>query len=252
MKTVYYSDPLNDDFAPKRNRPKIDKNYRYTPEGLPWRICAFIVYRIIMTPIAFLYCRLRFGMKIERNGKPDKTRGCMLYCNHTMLIGDAFAPSYAMFPKKVYVIVAPENLAAKSTAWFLKMSGALPLPDGLAALKNFNAAIEKRLSENSAVAVYPEAHVWPFYTGIRPYPSASFKFAVQNNVPAYASTATYKKRKLFGTKVTLYIDGPFYPDMNLPKKQAEQKLRDDIYAVMCRRAENSTYKAINYILRKSQ
>ena len=253
MKTVYYSDELNDDFAPKkRSRPKIDKNYIYAPASLWWRLGAFIVYRIIMTPAACLYCLFRFGMKVKKSKKPEKNRGCMVYCNHTMLIGDAFAPSFALFPKKVCVIVAPENLSAKSTSRFLKMSGAIPLPDGLAAIKNFNGTIKQRLNENCAVAVYPEAHVWPFYTKIRPYPSVSFKFAVQNNVPAYASTATYQKRRPFGTKVTLYIDGPFYTDTSLSPKEAEQKLRNEIYAVMCSRAESSTYTPVNYILRKEQ
>lgn len=34
-----------------------------------------------------------------------------------------------------------------------------------------------------------------------------------------------------------YIDGPFYPDINLNKKEAQKKLRDIVYEKMCERAK---------------
>ena len=68
------------------------------------------------------------------------------------------------------------------------------------------------------VVIYPEAHVWKYYTKIRPYPSTSFKFPVHCNVPAFCMTTTYYKRKL-GKKpgIVVYIDGPFMLDNNLTK-----------------------------------
>jgi hypothetical protein len=55
----------------------------------------------------------------------------------------------------------------------------LPLPDDMAATRNFTSAIEKRIDEGAAVFIYPEAHIWPYYTGIRPFGDASFSYPIK-------------------------------------------------------------------------
>ena len=45
-------------------------------------------------------------------------------------------------------------------------------------MKEFRKAIAYRVGQNQSVAIFPEAHVWPYYTGIRPFSDASFQFAV--------------------------------------------------------------------------
>jgi len=67
-KTVYYHDPLHDDFAPTngRIRPKqIGADFPYEHKGPLWNALAFVVYRMVMTPFLFLYCKLVFGLRIE-------------------------------------------------------------------------------------------------------------------------------------------------------------------------------------------
>ena len=56
-------------------------------------------------------------------------------------------------------------------------------------------AIKKRIEQKKCVVIYPEAHVWEYYTKIRPFPSTSFKFPVNCDVPAFCMTTTYYKRK---------------------------------------------------------
>ena len=60
-------------------------------------------------------------------------------------------------------------------------------------------------------------------------------------------TTTYQKRKLGKRpKITIYIDGPFYPD-NLPtRKEQAISLRDKVYNQMTIRSKNSTYSYIKY------
>ena len=67
-KTVYYHDPLHDDFAPTngRIRPKpIGADFPYEHPSPVWQALAFVVYRLVMTPFLFLYCKLVFGLRIE-------------------------------------------------------------------------------------------------------------------------------------------------------------------------------------------
>ena len=58
--------------------------------------------------------------------------------------------------------------------------------------------------------IYPEAHVWPYYTKIRPFISASFKYPTKLDAPSFSMTTTYQKRKRGKRpKMVVYIDGPF-------------------------------------------
>lgn len=253
---IFYNDELNDDFAGvQKKKIKIPHDFKFVHKSIFWRFFAFIAYRIIMTPFAYLYCKIKFNLKIvDRTDLPlEKNDGCFLYSNHTLLAGDAFIPSILAYPKKVYVVVSPENISSTGTKNFLLMNGAIPLPQSATAFKGFVHAIEQRITQGHCVTIYPEAHIWPYYTKIRPYPAKSFRFSVKNNAPIYVSTTTFQK-KLFGKtpRVTVFLEGPFYPNTAVTPREAEQQLRDTAYKVMCRNAKNNTYCPIKYVRREQE
>lgn len=96
--------------------------------------------------------------------------------------------------------------------------------------------------------IYPEAHIWPYYTKIRPFVDTSFHYPIKYGVPAFCFTNTYQKRK--GSQkpnMVTYIDGPFFPDASLPVREQKKELRDRIYQTMCERAKNSNAVTIQYI-----
>ena len=57
----------------------------------------------------------------------------------------------------------------------------------------------------------------------------------------FAKTTVYKKTRSGKTKPVIYLDGPFYPNKDLPMKEAQIDLRNRIYNAMVERAkkENS-------------
>ncbi|MBQ8235612.1 MAG: hypothetical protein IJZ37_02880, partial [Clostridia bacterium] len=126
--------------------------------------------------------------------------------------------------------------------------GALPLPDDMDAYRNFLRAVDRRIDEGHAVVIYPEAHIWPYYTDIRPFPDTSFQYPVKQSAPVFCFTNTYQKRR-FGSKpkIVTYIDGPFYQDTTLPPRIQKKELRDRVYACMKERAKRSNVVQIQYI-----
>ena len=59
VKTVYYTDERNDEFANDNIvAKKIDENYVYVDERLRWKLLRFLSYRLLAMPIAFLYCKI--------------------------------------------------------------------------------------------------------------------------------------------------------------------------------------------------
>ena len=239
---IYYTDELNDEFSTAVIEPiKIDGNFKYVDNSLFKRFTHFFWYRIIAHPIAFLYTKIKFGHKIENANLLKKARktGYFLYGNHTQDIGDAFIPNMLDKAKDKYVIVHPNNVSIPGIGKVAVSLGAIPLPDDLAAFRNFSAAIETRIKQKKAVVIYPEAHIWPRYTGIRPFTDVSFTYPVQDGVPAVAFVTTYRRRKWFSDwapRLTVTVSEPFWPDPSLSKAEARQKLRDQVYDFMCAQA----------------
>ena len=250
-KVIYYEDELNDEFSVARITPKtIDGDWVYCHNSAFGKFAHFFWYRIVAMPVAFLFCKLKFRHKKVNAGVIKKTTrgGYFLYGNHTQDIGDAFIPNLIDPATDKYIIVHPNNVSIKIIGSVTPSLGALPLPDDMNAYTNFVKAVDGRIKEKKAVVIYPEAHIWPYYTKIRPFSDASFHYPVRLDAPVFAFTNTYHKRK-FGKepRIITYIDGPFYPDKSLPVKERKKKLRDEVYEAMCRAAERSDVEIVKYI-----
>lgn len=249
-KIYYYSDEINDEFSGiKREHYRIDSHFKYVNSNFIYLICKFLVYRVVMTPLAYIYLKLKFRIKFVNRKcfKKVGKSGYFLYGNHTNVPLDGFSPTTMSFPRKTFVIVSAENFALKGTRTFMKMVGGVPLPDDFKSMKNFMKCIEKRISSHCVVAIYPEAHIWPYYTKIRPFKSDSFRFPCKYNSPSFCFTTTYQKRKHSKKpRVVIYIDGPFYPDENLDQMNQKEKLRNEIYETMVARSKNSNCEYYTY------
>ena len=247
-KVYYYDNELEDEFSGiKRNTITVDENYRYS-HGRLWKVAAWVLYHIIMTPAAFIYMKLRFCMRIEgkdklcglRDGGDGRCRSAFFYGNHTQVPGDGYIPACISFPRKAIILAHPDNVSLYGTKNIMEMLGAFPIPNKLGGMKNFLGELENYISMGYPVFIYPEAHIWPYYTRIRPFNESSFRYPVIYDRPAFSFTITYQKH-LFRTKITIYIDGPFYPDTTINPRQAAVKLRNQVHDAMTARSENSTY-----------
>ena len=247
---IYYNDEANDDFANgKIETVKIDQNYKYIRKNPIWNISAFILYRIIAMPIAFIYAKLKFKMKIvnKEKLKKCKDKGYFVYINHTQEILDTLLPTLVGFPKRAYIITHPNNVSIKGLKIANKMLGAMPLPGDLKSSKNFLDAIKNKIDKKNIVAIYPEAHVWPFYTKIRSFGKEAFRYPVKFNAPVYSFTVTYKKGKRKLPDIDIYVDGPFYPNKEIELKKSEEELRNAVYDKMVERSKKSNIEYIKYI-----
>ncbi len=255
-RVIEYSDELNEEHSGiKRNTVRIGADFPYTHKSKLWNLAAVVVYRGVMTPFAYLYCKLKFGFRIvgaeKLRDRKGNARGCFFYGNHTLMAGDAFIPNMVSFPRRTYVVVNADNLSVRGTRNWIQMSGALPIPNELSGMRAFLSAMETRLGEGHCIMIYPEAHIWPYYTGIRPFGPASFRYPAKLDAPVYSTTVTYSRRRIGKTpRVTVYVDGPFEADPTLSLREREKQLRDTVYTTMCRRAENSSYARIAYRKKK--
>ncbi len=259
QRVIYYSDELNDDFAGTDiSTRKIDGEYEYVPSSPLWKAAAFIVYRIIATPVVWLLCKLVCGLKIRNRKVLKKLRGngFFMYGNHTHGMADAFTPTLAAFPRRTHIIVNPDAVSIKGLGTVVSMLGAIPLPSTLSAMKAFRRAIDYHCEQGRAIAIYPEAHIWPYYTGIRDFPAASFEYPVRLGAPCVAFAATYRARRIFKRLpplMTLTLSEPFYPDKSLADREAKQKLRDEVYEFMRKTVcTDDNYEYVRYVRKQDK
>ncbi len=249
-KIIYYEDELNDEFSKSSIEPRIiDENYKYVHKNPLWNLCSFVLQNILSVPIKILYAKIKFRIKYigKEKIKPYKNEGYFIYGNHTQPFADTFIPSIPMYPKRNFLIVNPVNISLKGTGTLVEMLGAMPIPSNKSAMKNFLEAIKQKTNKGYAITIYPEAHIWPYYTHIRPFKSVSFKYPVELNAPVFCITNTYQKCGKNKIKIVSYIDGPFFADKSLSKKEQKESLRNKVYECMVERSKNSNIEKIKYI-----
>ena len=233
----------------------IDGEYEYIHRGFFAGIKYFVLYRLIATPLAYLYCKIRFGERIVGRKKLTSylrwarrhcSGGAFLVGNHTQTVADAFTPNLVSFPTRNFTVISPENLNMPVIGRALGYLGGLPTPTSARGAIGFRSAVEQVIKGGGTVTVYPEGHLWPYYTGLRTFAPGALYYAVRLNAPVFTFTRVYR-RGIFGLRCIIYVDGPFYADGELPLKEAELRLGSCVFDTMKKRCELSSDTGYIYL-----
>ncbi len=232
VREVLYSDELNDDFATPRHACSVDGGYRYS-HGPAWQLFSFALYRLIATPVAYLFCRLCFGVRIRGKSNLRGLRGgYFLYGNHTQGAADAFIPTLVTFPRRCDIVCGREAVSIPIVKHIVPMVGGIPLGSTVSGCHNFSDALLGCIKHGRAVAIYPEAHIWPYCNYIRNYPSGSFMYPHKMEVPAVGFTVTYRRRRGIFRRLPPLIDVTVGKPVMPGDYSTRDELRDKIHGFM--------------------
>ena len=97
--------------------------------------------------------------------------------------------------------------------------------------------------------MYPEAHIWPYYTKVRTFKSGSFNYPAKLEAPVLPVVTTWRKSRLSKKpKQTLYILEPIFPDPNKTTSDNKEYLYNATLEAMKKCADSiSQYEYIQYI-----
>lgn len=215
-KTFIVRDPMNDDFAGTDIRPRpLPADYVWRTNNRLRRLLDSLLHHVIATPLAFLYQKLVWHERLvgRRRIRPYLRQGVYLYGNHTRAAGDAFTPSLAAFPRRPFVLVHPDAVAVPGLRQVVRALGGIPVPTDIRNLGRFHGELLK-LSPGNCVVIYPEAHIWPCYTGVRPFRDSSFRYPVETGQPVFAFTVTYRRHLILPLpRTVVYIAVPSSPTL---------------------------------------
>ena len=255
-RVFYYAseedDPIKTDEQEKKVEVRLPEGYEFIPKNPFVKLYSAVLFRIFKL-FGQYYERGYWQAKFYGREKLKKARGkgYVIYANHTNPFHDVFGPALAA-DRRIFTIISPVNLKIPGIGKVLPYIGGLPLGKTTEEKKAFNKAVDERLRQKKVLVIYPEAHVWPYATKIRNFPAGdrSFKYAVRNNLPIFTMTTTYHKRKDKKRgdlpRMDVYIDGPFWPDVNLGEDENRAKLAKEAYDSMVKYSKKNSYEYFQY------
>lgn len=246
-------DPIKTKEQEKKEKVTLPEGYEFIPRHWWVRVYSAILFHLFWV----------FGQWYERgywqakfygreNLKKARKTGYVIYANHTNPFHDVFGPGVAA-DRRIFTVISPVNLKLPGIGKFLPMIGGIPLGTNSDEKKAMNEAVDKRIAkQKKCLVIYPEAHVWPYYTGIKKFPAGdkSFKYAVRNNLPIFTMTTTYHKRKKGKRdlpRMDVYIDGPFWPDSKKTEDENRAKLAREAYESMVKWSRKNDYEYFKYV-----
>jgi len=226
QQVTFFVDEENDDFFEgKKFEGTIDQNFKYLPTGPLRKAWDFFVYYFVAMPILCFVTFAIQGVRVKNRKaiKKLKNTGYVIIGNHTNAIDAYLGPIAIARPKRTYVVSQSNTLKIPFLKGLVKSLGALPVAETLGALKNFDKATKQILKSKKAIVIFPEAHIWPYYTGTRPMRLGSFKLASKNQVPVVPFATTYQKRKFFKKpRMVVHIGEPVMFDKSLSTNENAQ------------------------------
>ncbi len=253
-KVVYYHDELRDDFSELGlSRPPVPENYKYKRTNWFNTIVSGILYHGIAKPILYLYCVFH-GIRVKgrRNLKKLDGHGCFIYANHVGFSDVLkFQADIFFFHRRVNILGYSDSLSMPVVRNLTRALGYLPLPlkGDLKNMMRLQEAFEFYIKKKQHILIFPEAHIWPYYTKVRPFRDGSFLYPAKCNAPILPVVTTWRKSKLSKkAKQTLYVLEPIFPKPGLSVNDNKEYLHDEALRVMQETANSvPQYEYYKYI-----
>lgn len=252
-KVVEWSDELNDDFDELNlDRPPVRRGYPYKRTNKVNNFFSDAFYYGIALPIFYLVAVFK-GVKIEnkKNLKLLKGSGAYIYSNHVSYFDVCKMASPVCFGRRVNILGYSDTTTIPVVKHLARALGYLPVPlqGDYRNLTRLSDATKYYYDKKQFIVIYPEAHIWPYYTKIRNFRDASFTYPVLANAPVLPITTVWRKAKIGKKpKQTIVIGTPIYPINELNINENRKYLRDECYKQMVEVSESrKQYEYIKYI-----
>lgn len=216
----------------------IDENYPYLDNSWKWKLnhwWALFRGHFVCFWVNPLIFGLRFkGLENIKKNKKALKDGAITVCNHAYR-WDFLAVWQATGQFEMWYPAWADNFQTKDRD-NMRGAGGIPVPKSMSAMKKFNAAFDTLHERKAWIHVFPEECRWNNYKPIRPFRKGAFIFSYKYQMPIIPMAITYRERtglyKFFKKNDPLYtinIGEPIYPNLELPRKESVDEMRDRVH-----------------------
>lgn len=242
-------DPLSDDFGVAGQHidaKTVGATFCYN-HSWAWRLLSALIYYVI-APLPVFLLGVAHGLRFSNRQalKP----GCYIYFNHTHWL-DAVLPYLLCFPKRAWVVAGPTAFSMPGVRHLAALLGGVPLntsPDGKRA---FRAFLSQQIARGGCVAIYPEAHEWPYFNGVRHFSQFSFTYPIRTNATVFGCLVSYRRRPILASRaphLTATLSQPIEPTSWMSADDPKSQARDAVYQFMVDTAKaTNSYAWVHYL-----
>ena len=246
---IHWSDEKHQDFNELGLKRKgIPANYKYKHTSPVYWFFSHLLYYGLAKWIIGLYC-ICHGIRTKNKANLKKLhgQGAFIYANH-VAISDCF--KYCIYiNKRVDTIGYSDALSIPIGGKLAVMLGLIPLPlkDDRDHFHEMVDAISYLVKEKKHYClIFPEAHIWPYYTEIRNWPNNSLIYPALMMAPIVPAVTVWKKRLLRKKPRQVIVFGePIYPKEGESITFNKDYLHQECIAQMKEIAR--TYEQVQYV-----
>lgn len=174
---------------------EITADYQFIKGNVFFKLWGRIFRRIVML-IMGPYLKYKYRLKIEgkKNIRAVRRKGCIVTVNHVHNLDNLVIGVNLLHHRKCYFITLKDNINMPFVGFLLRTMGGIPIPTGLKAMAAFENCIGSIMEHKKALIICPEASLWPYYRGIRPFKRGAFRLAVKNEVPILPVVISFRRK----------------------------------------------------------
>lgn len=223
-----------------KGRFRFDDSYPYLDNSFSYKFNR-VINAFVLSCLDALYHRVCLGLKIEGRENLRGIKGCAVSVSNHVWREDASMICHAV--RRYYRMHLPiyaKHFNNPSFYWMIRYMGGVPVPEGMAGMRGFNAAFDEFHRKGEWIHVFPEEVRWDYHKFIRPFRKGAFTMAYKYNVPIVPCVITYRERKgifrLTGKKsmplFTVKVLEPIWPDKTKNRREGVDELLRKAHAAM--------------------
>ncbi len=176
----------------------------FTPGFVPFH-AVYQMVLLMVRVVDWLFYRIRITGRENLRG----LERAILVSNHTLILDPAVI-AHAISPRRTWFTMLEETATIPFLGTFVRLLGALPIPEGPGALLSLDAAAGKALGLLGLLHVFPEGECYRWNQGLAPFRPGAFLLALRLAVPVVPITMVLHERKWRG-KASIRILGKSIP-----------------------------------------
>ena len=164
----------------------------YTPSFFPFQA----LFQLVMLPIRLINW-LFYRTRVTGRENLRRCGSAILVSNHTMLLDPAVV-AHALGFRRTYFTMLEETALIPYLGTFVRLLGALPIPEGSGSLISLENAARTALSQLGLLHFFSEGECYRWSQDIQPFRPGAFLLACRLGIPVIPMTTVLHERRWRG------------------------------------------------------
>jgi 1-acyl-sn-glycerol-3-phosphate acyltransferase len=173
--------------------------------GWSSRFLPFIVVFQVVLTVVRIFDWIIYRIRIEGRPHLRRLQSAVIVSNHTLLF-DPGIIAHVIRPRRTYFTMLEETALIPWLGTFVRLLGALPIPERMNALRELESAARTAVRTLGFIHFFPEGELYRGNQQLQPFHPGAFLLACRLGIPVVPVT-TVLHRRLWRGRTTIRLPG---------------------------------------------